>query len=133
MLPDGSSVPKSFHITEVGMVTKRFIDCGGKVHQVETCQLQVWIGEDIDHRIETRKMAQILEVSGSIIADDSLEIEIEYEERIISQYPVKEALITEETVTLVLSLKHTDCLAKDLCGTDSKANEAGCCGGGSCC
>ena len=28
-LPDGSLVPSHFHVTEVGKVTKHFIDCGG--------------------------------------------------------------------------------------------------------
>ena len=27
--PDGNFVPPHFHITEVGMVKKHFIDCGG--------------------------------------------------------------------------------------------------------
>jgi hypothetical protein len=31
MLPNGSFVPEHFHVTEVGLVTKNFIDCGGKV------------------------------------------------------------------------------------------------------
>ena len=28
-LPDGSLVPSHFHVTEVGKVSKHFIDCGG--------------------------------------------------------------------------------------------------------
>ena len=51
-LPGGASVPQAFHITEVGFVSKTFIDCGGKVHTLQTCQLQAWIGPDVDHRIE---------------------------------------------------------------------------------
>ena len=30
-LPDGTSVPEHFHVTEVGLITKNFIDCGGTV------------------------------------------------------------------------------------------------------
>ena len=30
ILPDGDQIPAHYHITEVGHVTKRFIDCGGK-------------------------------------------------------------------------------------------------------
>ena len=40
VLPGENVVPVSFHITEVGHVTKEFIDCGGKLHTVESCQLQ---------------------------------------------------------------------------------------------
>ena len=28
-LPSGEYVPEHFHVTEVGLVTKHFIDCGG--------------------------------------------------------------------------------------------------------
>jgi hypothetical protein len=30
-LPNGHQVPAHFHVTEVGQVTKHFIDCGGTV------------------------------------------------------------------------------------------------------
>ena len=131
-LPDESNVPQSFHITEVGLVTKTFIDCGGKVHKIETCQLQAWIGPDIDHRIEARKMLDILEISQSIVPDDSVDIEIEYQDGILSQYPISSALITNDAVTLLLILKHTDCLAKELCLPRS-SSEGGCCEGGGRC
>ena len=29
VLPNGSLIPPHFHITEVGQIEKRFIDCGG--------------------------------------------------------------------------------------------------------
>ena len=34
-LPDGTLVPSHFHVTEVGKVTKHFIDCGGTVRNEE--------------------------------------------------------------------------------------------------
>jgi hypothetical protein len=131
-LPNEKTVPQSFHITEVGAVSKTFIDCGGKVHTVQTCQLQAWIGPDIDHRIEAGKMADILKVAASIIPNDSLDIEIEYEDEIISQYPVAEAVVSDAAVTLHLTTKHTDCLAKELCLVPS-ANGSSCCGSSGCC
>ena len=45
-LPDQKNVPVSFHVTEVGHVSKKFIDCGGALHTTQSCQLQVWVGED---------------------------------------------------------------------------------------
>jgi hypothetical protein len=30
-LENGTSVPEHFHVTEVGIVTKHFIDCGGVI------------------------------------------------------------------------------------------------------
>jgi hypothetical protein len=127
-LPDGKAVPQSFHITEVGFVSKTFIDCGGKVHTVQTCQLQAWIGPDVDHRIEAGKMADILEKSAAIVPNDFLDIEVEYEDTVISQYPVAAAVVTDASVTLNLTTKHTDCLAKELCLTP-----AGCAPGSGCC
>lgn len=128
-LPNEKTVPQSFHITEVGLVHKTFIDCGGKVHTTQTCQLQAWIGPDIDHRIEAGKMADILRVAAAIVPDDSLDLEIEYEDEIISQYPVAEAVVSDNAVTLHLTTKHTDCLAKELCLVPTGA----CCGPDSSC
>jgi Family of unknown function (DUF6428) len=131
-LPGGSQVPVSFHITEVGLVSKTFIDCGGKVHSVQTCQLQAWGGEDIDHRLEAGKMADILRLSKAIVPNDFLDVEIEYEDTLISQYPVSEAIVSDDAVTLHLTTKHTDCLAKELCLAPS-ANGSSCCGSSGCC
>lgn len=134
-LPDQTSVPQCFHITEVGLVSKTFIDCGGKVHSVQTCQLQAWIGPDTDHRLEAGKLASILKISASVIPHDFLDVEIEYEDTVISQYPVSDALVTDETVTLLLTTKHTDCLAKELCLVPAgDAGVSGCgCGPSGCC
>lgn len=32
-LPNGDLVPTHFHVTEIGKVTKHFIDCGGDCSQ----------------------------------------------------------------------------------------------------
>ena len=130
-LPNDKTVPQSFHITEVGLVSKTFIDCGGKVHTVQTCQLQAWIGPDVDHRIEAGKMADILKISAAIVPNDALDLEVEYEDDIISQYPVAGAIVTDDAVTLQLTTKHTDCLAKELCLVPS-AESCGC-GPSGCC
>jgi hypothetical protein len=130
-LPNEKTIPQSFHITEVGLVTKTFIDCGGKVHTVQTCQLQAWIGPDIDHRLEAGKMADILKIAQSIVPSDSLTLEIEYEDEVISQYPVADATISDEAVTLLLTTKHTDCLAPELCVLPS--GESCCAPGSGCC
>ena len=34
-LPNGDLVPNHFHVTEVGKITKHFIDCGGTVRNEE--------------------------------------------------------------------------------------------------
>ncbi len=120
LLPDGNSVPVSFHITEVGHVHKTFIDCGGTLRESHTCLLQVWVGEDFDHRIETGKMAAILEKASTILPDATVLVEFEYEDRVISQYKVVAHDVTPEHVTITLAHKHTECLAPELCGLPAK-------------
>jgi hypothetical protein len=118
-LPDGGAVPVSFHVTEVGQMHKTFIDCGGKLRETTTCQLQVWVGDDYEHRIETGKMASILDKARSILPDDSVPVEIEYEDRVISQYTISSHELSDDSVVLILDNKHTECLAPELCGLPS--------------
>ncbi|MEX1115341.1 MAG: DUF6428 family protein [Akkermansiaceae bacterium] len=118
-LPDGGAVPVSFHVTEVGRVQKTFFDCGGKLRESITCQLQIWVGEDYDHRIEIGKMAAILDKAKSLLSDDSIPVEIEYEDRVISQYTIISHELTGDAVVLQLAHKHTECLAMELCGVPS--------------
>ncbi|MDF1712464.1 MAG: DUF6428 family protein [Akkermansiaceae bacterium] len=137
-LPDGASVPVSFHVTEVGRIQKTFLDCGGKLRERVTCQLQVWVGEDYDHRIETGKMASILEIAKPNLPDESIPVEIEYERNVISQYTIQGTEISNDSVVLQLAHKHTECLAPELCGLpaipakeqkseDCCSHEKGCC------
>ena len=115
-LPEGQAVPISFHVTEVGLLRKTFLDCGGTRRESTTCQLQIWIGADHDHRLETGKMAAILAKAESILPDDTVPVEIEYEDRVISQYTLAGHELTPDAVILKLAHKHTACLAPELCG-----------------
>jgi len=138
-LPDGSDVPLSFHVTEVGRVNKTFLDCGGKLRETNTCQLQVWVGEDYDHRIETSKMAKILEIASPYLPDESIQVEIEYENKVISQYTIAKTAVTADAVILHLANKHTECLAPELCGLPAlptrgwKTKQPNTCGPAGCC
>ncbi len=138
-LPDGNAVPVSFHVTEVGRVHKTFLDCGGKLRESITCQLQVWVGEDYQHRIETGKMASILEKAKAYLTDDTLPVEIEYEDKVISQYTIEGHELTDDAVILKLAHKHTECLAPELCGLPplgrlpAIGGKAPCCGPTGCC
>ena len=135
-LPNGHPVPQSFHITEVGRLRKTFIDCGGAMHESETCQLQVWVGEDGEHRIQVSKMIAILRRAESFIPEDSVPLEIEYEDTVISQYTIEGHAIEADAMVLHLAPKHTQCLAMELCGTPKKEPaeaESACCSGSGCC
>lgn len=115
-LPDGSPVPVSFHVTEVGRVHKTFIDCGGVLRESQACVLQVWVGEDADHRLEAAKALAIIEKAKPFLPDETVPVEIEYEDRVLSQYSIEEAESTAHAVVLSLAHKHTACLAPERCG-----------------
>jgi len=132
VLPTGKPIPVSFHITEVGRVEKTFIDCGGEMRRSESCQLQVWLGEDAGHRLGAPKAAAILEKARSFLPDDSLPVEIEYEDQVISQYVIESGERRGHSVVLRLGLKHTDCLAREVCGLPA-ASAQPCCGPSGCC
>ena len=115
LLPDGGFVPAHFHITEVGHVTKRFIDCGGTRRELETCLLQTWVHDDVDHRLSAGKLAAIFDKAGDVLPHHDLPVEIEYEDYVVAQFPVEGAEIIDGLLTFRLGLKHTDCLARGIC------------------
>lgn len=115
LLPDGGFVPAHFHITEVGHVNKRFIDCGGTRRTLETCLLQTWVHDDVDHRLVAGKLAAIFEKAGDVLPHHDLPVEIEYEDYVVAQFPVESAEVIDGALTFRLGLKHTDCLARGIC------------------
>ena len=46
VLPDGDEIPVHAHITEVGRIDKKFIDCSGTIRNSSICSLQAWVAED---------------------------------------------------------------------------------------
>jgi hypothetical protein len=129
MLPDQSFVPAHFHVTEVGRVQKDFIDCGGTVRSATTCVLQVWVAEDFNHRLDTTKLAKVMQLAAPILKATDLPVEVEYGNGVVSQFPVAAAEVTPSGVLLHLGTKHTACLAPDRCGVTATA----CCATPGCC
>jgi hypothetical protein len=117
VLPSGDKIPAHFHITEVGHVTKRFIDCGGQHHdRTEACQLQTYVGDDVEHRLNAGTFAKILELGSQVLPHDEIEIEVEYENCAVTQAPITSVAFMGEEMHFRLGEKHTDCLAKEKCG-----------------
>lgn len=110
-LPDGSLVPRHFHVTEVGKVSKHFIDCGGTVRKEEVANFQLWEANDYDHRLHPEKLVNIIELSEKILGLKDLEIEVEYQGTTIGKYG-----LDFNGSNFLLTTKVTDCLAKDQCG-----------------
>lgn len=110
-LPNGTLVPRHFHVTEIGKVSKHFIDCGGVLRQEKKVNFQLWEANDYDHRLHPEKLLSIIELSQNKLNIGDLEIEVEYQGETIGKYG-----LDFDGVNFLLTSKHTDCLAKDNCG-----------------
>jgi hypothetical protein len=75
-LPNGDLVPNHFHVTEVGKITKHFIDCGGVVRSEEVANFQLWEANDYDHRLHPEKLVHIIELSEAKLQIPDLEMEV---------------------------------------------------------
>ncbi len=124
-LPNGAYVPCHFHVTEAGLVTRHFIDCGGVERKEARVNLQLWQAGDYDHRLAARKFLHILNIAGKVIGEaDDLAVEVEYQQDTIGRFDLE-----FDGTDFVLTPKQTDCLAKAACGRSDKAmqRQGACC------
>lgn len=131
ILPSGEFVPNHFHVTEVGQVNKKFIDCGGVVREEKVINFQLWTANDYDHRLSAEKLNSIIELSEKTIGLEDLEIEVEYQSSTVGKYS-----LSFDFGKFMLESTHTDCLAKDNCGIPQEqmpASSSCCTPGGGCC
>jgi hypothetical protein len=111
ILPNGSLVPAHFHVTEVGLISKHFIDCGGTMRDEKVINFQLWNANDIDHRLKSEKLLNIIHLSETKLGIPNLEIEVEYQNETIGKYG-----LDFDGVNFLLIQKQTACLANDSCG-----------------
>jgi hypothetical protein len=140
-LPNGSFVPRHYHLTEIGLATKTFVDCGGKRHEERKVSLQLWTSVDYNHRLKSNSFLNIIQTSLPLFNGEDLEVEVEYQSDTVGKYHLGfngnnfELLVTK-----------TDCLATELCGIDAITTkvktgladlgqkvESSCTPGGGCC
>lgn len=137
--PDGKTVPSHFHVTEVGLIHRHFIDCGGTVRNESLVNFQLWEAGDFDHRLAPEKLRNIIELSEKTLGLKDFEIEVEYQGATIGRYDV-----AFNNGAFHLLAKRTNCLASDKCGIPpeklkvnlkdlSPASSQGCCTPGSGC
>jgi hypothetical protein len=115
-LPDGDLVPRHFHVTEVGKVSKHFIDCGGTVRQEEKISFQLWNAQDYDHRLHPEKLLHIIELSEKTLGLGNEEIEVEYQ----GPNTIAKFALDFDGKNFLLVSTHTTCLAKDACNIPSQ-------------
>ena len=139
-LPDKSFVPAHFHVTEVGMITKKFIDCGGTVREENVVNFQLWEANDFDHRLTPIKLIDIIALAERIFQiDPELEVEVEYQGDTIGKFGLE-----YNGTSFQLTSKLTACLAEDACGIPKeklkvklgelgKSSDSSCKPGGGCC
>ena len=138
-LQNGIPVPEHFHVTEIGVVTKHFIDCGGTIRNEKVANFQLWDANDFEHRLKPQKLLNIIKLSEEKLGMEDLEIEVEYQSETIGKYDLE-----FNGKTFVLKSKTTACLAQDACGIPSEkekknlaelnVNQANACTpGGGCC
>ncbi len=110
-LENGTFVPEHFHVTEVGMITKRFIDCGGTIRTEKLVNFQLWYAGDTDHRLKPSKLLHIIELSEKHIELEDADIEVEYQSETIGKYN-----LDFDGTCFILKNTATACLATDKCG-----------------
>jgi hypothetical protein len=141
-LPNGTIVPAHFHVTEVGIITKQFIDCGGTVRNEQVINFQLWEANDFDHRLAPQKLNNIIDLSERVLRLPDAEVEVEYQADTIGKYGL---YFNAANDNFELTAKTTNCLAQDKCGIPPEKlkvslinlnpaeNNTSCTPGGGCC
>lgn len=137
VLPNGNIVPSHFHVTEIGLISKNFIDCGGVVREEKKINFQLWVADDVNHKLQAQKLLGIISLFENKFTKDDLEIEVEYQGETIQKFG-----LAFSDSNFKLTATQTDCLAKDNCGvTETKqkiklaeiGESQSCCEPGKCC
>jgi len=110
-LPNGTLVPRHFHVTEVGAIQKHFIDCGGVVRKEDKVSFQLWEANDYDHRLHPEKLVHIIELAEKQLSLSDQEVEVEYQGETIGKFG-----LDFSNNEFNLTSKQTACLALDNCG-----------------
>ncbi len=110
-LENGTFVPEHFHVTEIGIIGKNFIDCGGTIRHEKKINFQLWNANDYDHKLKPKKLLKIIELSEEKLGLENVEIEVEYQLQTIGTFE-----LDFNGKNFVLKNKTTTCLASDSCG-----------------
>lgn len=110
-LPNGQLVPEHFHVTEVGKITKHFIDCGGALRDEEKISFQLWEENDYNHRLHPDKLINIIDLAKDKLSLPDAEIEVEYQGESINKFE-----LDFDGKNFLLVNTQTTCLAKEKCG-----------------
>lgn len=104
--PEGEPVAAHFHITEAGLTTKHFIDCGGTIRKESAVSMQLWTANDYHHRLKPKTVLKILEKASSLFEGMDPEIQVEFQNETVGIYGLE---FDGESFRLIRT--ETDCLA----------------------
>ncbi len=110
-LEDGTLVPDHFHVTEMGLVLKNYVDCGGKMRNERSATFQLWVAGDTDHRMTSQKFMGIIAIADGLYGIQELEVHVGYQQETIGVFD-----LNYNGEKFVLQSKQTACLAEDACG-----------------
>ena len=129
ILPNGHQIPTHAHVTEVGRVTRTFLDCGGVTGKEEKIVLQAHLGDDTEHRLTSDRFAKILQLGQRVLPHTDLEVEIEYDCCVVSQYPILEARPEGKLLNFILGHTRTQCRERERreITSTTRCNSAACC------
>lgn len=108
---NGLPLQPHYHLTEIGLSTKKFVDCGGTYREEEKVSLQLWYGPDTDHRLSVEKLIRIIEIGEEKLGINEQELELEYQGATIGKFG-----LDKSTLGFQLVNTQTACLAEDACG-----------------
>jgi hypothetical protein len=126
---DGLAIAAHYHITEIGLVLKNYVDCGGVVRQERKASMQIWLANDTDHRLSAEKLLAIIEKSEQLFGLKEEDLEVEYQGLTIETYG-----LAVQDFGYQFIAKQTTCLAPGHCGIpeaqlpeNMKATSTSCC------
>lgn len=132
---NGLPVSAHYHITEIGLILKNYVDCGGVVRQERKASMQLWLANDTDHRLSAAKLLGVIEKSEQLFGLKDEELEIEFQGQTIETYG-----LSAQDFGFQFTAKRTTCLAPDHCGisneqlpSDIKKKNTACAPNSGCC
>lgn len=132
-LPTGTLLSPHVHVTEVARLDKKFVDCGGTLRTDSSCRLQIYQADDTEHRIQAAKFAGILAKGAGLLASTALPVEIEAEAPFLSVFPLIATRTDATQIILTCGVRHTACLAEDVCFPAALQPKGACAPGSGCC
>ncbi|AEW85383.1 hypothetical protein B0A78_08990 [Flavobacterium columnare NBRC 100251 = ATCC 23463] len=112
LFQNGTFIPKHFHITEMGVLNKKYTDCGNTFREENYFTFQLWYAEDTWHRLTSQKTIKIIEAIEKNIVCNDYEILVEYQDKnTIGKYT-----LDFQKGHFVLLPTQTTCLAQNNCG-----------------